>query len=132
VRALRRGCPCASNLCYEDCCGPIHLDAIVPGTAEQLMRARYSAFAVGNSAFLLDTWSPLTRPASIRLDPAQQWIDLQILSRVRGGLLDSYGEVIFRAEYVVADVGRSMTEMSKFQRVAGRWMYVAAGSSRER
>ena len=31
-------------------------------TAEPLMRSRYSAFAVGDAAYLLRTWHPSDRP----------------------------------------------------------------------
>jgi SEC-C motif-containing protein len=36
----------------------------------QLMRTRYSAFAVREAGYLLATWHPATRPASVDLDPA--------------------------------------------------------------
>jgi SEC-C motif-containing protein len=32
------------------------------------MRSRYSAFAVGDPAYLLATWHPSTRPRSLSLD----------------------------------------------------------------
>ena len=60
-------CPCGSRRVYEECCEPFHLGAAAP-TAEALMRSRYSAFALGLAPYLLRTWHPSTRPASLSLD----------------------------------------------------------------
>ncbi|HET6419966.1 MAG TPA: YchJ family metal-binding protein, partial [Geobacteraceae bacterium] len=37
-------CPCGSGRTYEDCCGALIKGASPAGTAEQLMRSRYSAY----------------------------------------------------------------------------------------
>ncbi|MET0725475.1 MAG: YchJ family metal-binding protein, partial [Leifsonia sp.] len=50
-------CPCLSGEAYGSCCGRFHAGAVAP-TAVQLMRSRYSAFVVGDAAYLLDTWHP--------------------------------------------------------------------------
>ena len=60
-----RRCPCGTGLPYDDCCGPLHAGSTAAATAEQLMRSRYSAFAVGDAAYLLATWHPSTRPAAL-------------------------------------------------------------------
>ena len=39
-------CPCGSGATYGECCGPIHDGTAKAKTAEALMRARYSAYAV--------------------------------------------------------------------------------------
>ena len=67
------GCPCGLGNSYETCCGPIHGGARA-ATALQVMRARYSAFAVGREDYLLASWHPDTRPAEVDLlvgDPAK-------------------------------------------------------------
>src|SRR5690554_275105 len=66
-------CPCGSGTGYARCCGPIHADA-KPPTAERAMRARYSAYAVGDTVHLLRSWHPDTRPSVLDLDPTQEWI----------------------------------------------------------
>ena len=58
-----RRCPCGTGLPLDECCGPLHDGTTTAATAEQLMRSRYSAFAVGDPAYLLATWHPTTRPA---------------------------------------------------------------------
>ena len=72
-------CPCGSGLPYAGCCGPLHQGERVAETAEALMRSRYSAFAVGDVAYLVRTWHPAGRPHDLRLDPAMTWIGLEIV-----------------------------------------------------
>lgn len=87
------------------------------------MRSRYCAFALQNSAYLLATWDPSTRPASIDLDPELQWYQLQILCRTGGGLLDRSGTVEFVARYRSPGVSGEQHEDSHFVRADGRWLY---------
>ena len=63
------------------------------------MRSRFSAFAVGDAGYLLETWHPSTRPASLELDEGIRWFRLDIVDRVAGGLLDDTGTVEFIARY---------------------------------
>ena len=42
------------------------------------MRSRYSAFVLGNEAYLLGTWHPDTRPSRVRFDSEQRWLGLRI------------------------------------------------------
>jgi len=37
-------CPCGSDLQYNDCCLPVIQGERTPATAEELMRARYTAY----------------------------------------------------------------------------------------
>jgi uncharacterized protein YchJ len=59
---MPRRCPCGTGLPYAECCRPLHDGTGTAASAEQLMRSRYSAFAVGDPAYLLATWHPTTRP----------------------------------------------------------------------
>ena len=52
-------CPCGTGQSYVDCCGALHSGARTAATAEQLMRSRYSAFAVSDEDYLLRTWAEL-------------------------------------------------------------------------
>lgn len=115
-------CECGSGLPYAACCGPFHGGAAAP-TAEQLMRSRYTAFARGLRAYLLDTWHPTTRPKTLVLDPEQQWVRLVVLE-ARGALLDSDGTVEFRATWRHSGETGVLHERSRFVREAGRWLYV--------
>lgn len=88
------------------------------------MRSRYSAFAVGNAAYLLATWHPSTRPAELGLDPEQRWVRLDILDRTGGGPFDSEGTVRFRAHYRLHGQAGSLVENSRFRRTDRTWFYV--------
>ena len=51
-------CPCASGKPYGECCGPIIGGERKAATASELMRARYSAYAVGDVKFLYNSSGP--------------------------------------------------------------------------
>ena len=116
-------CPCGSGREYGACCGPTHEGAPAP-TAEALMRSRFSAFARGLPEYVLASWHPSTRPASLELDEHTVWRRLQIVDTVAGGPDDDEGFVEFRASYRDPDGGGLLHERSRFVRVAGRWAYL--------
>ena len=126
-------CPCLTGLPYGECCGPLHAGSRTAGTAEALMRSRYAAFAVGDASYLLQTWHPATRPATLELDPDQQWRWLDVLATRGGGPFDDDGVVEFVATFRSAsgsgERGRlhergQLHEVSRFVREGGRWFYV--------
>ena len=119
-----RRCPCGTGLPYGECCGRLHDGTATAATAEQLMRSRYSAFAVGDPAYLLETWHPSTRPRSLELDPAVRWTGLDVLATTGGGPLETAGTVEFRAHYVAGGSAGAQHEHSRFVRDAGRWRYL--------
>jgi SEC-C motif-containing protein len=120
---LRR-CPCGTGLPLAECCGRLHDGTATAATAEQLMRSRYSAFAVGDPAYLLATWHPSTRPRTIDLDPDVRWTGLDVLTTSGGSLLAAEGTVEFRASYVVDGRAGAQHENSRFVRDGGRWHYL--------
>ena len=115
-----RRCPCGTGLTYAECCGRLHDGTASAATAEQLMRSRYSAFAVGDPAYLLATWHPRTRPATLDLDPDVRWTGLEILATSGGSMLATEGTVEFRASHR----GGAQHEDSRFLREGGRWYYL--------
>jgi SEC-C motif domain protein len=119
-------CPCGLGDPYDDCCGRYHRGEAEAPTAELLMRSRFSAFAVGDEAYLLRTWHPSTRPRRVELDPAQDWFRLDIVGKQRGGLLDADGTVEFRARYRLGGRRGVLDEHSRFLRDGGAWRYVDA------
>jgi SEC-C motif-containing protein len=116
-------CPCGLGEPYAACCGRLHGGAAA-ATAEQLMRARYSAFAVGDAGYLLRSWHSSARPRDLRLDPAQRWTRLAVLSTSGGGLFDPGGTVQFRALYAHDGQRGVLAENSRFVREDGRWVYL--------
>lgn len=127
-------CPCQSSQKdaqnYQNCCGRYHKTKAAP-TAETLMRSRYTAYAMGNSQYLYDTWHPTTRPTLQSLTElgAQNLIGLQIISTKAGGTNDKKGMV----EFIVHRYSPSLMgeieqhqEKSLFTRIEGKWVYIDA------
>ena len=113
-----RACHCGLPAPYADCCRPFHEGAAHAGTAERLMRSRYSAYVVGEPDYLLQTWHPTTRPATLALDRTR-WTRLELLETSGGGMLESEGTVRFRAYHREG----VLEEHSRFVRDRGRWSY---------
>ncbi len=114
-------CPCGTGRRYAACCGRFHRGDVDAPTAEELMRSRYSAYAVGDEGYLLRTWHVTSRPSHVRLRPGQAWLRLEVLATTGGDLLDTDGTVEFRAHHD----GGVLHELSRFTRdEAGRWVYV--------
>src|SRR6187431_2086502 len=51
-------CPCSSGKRYTDCCKPLHKGQREAATAGELMRSRYSAFALKELGYLWRTLHP--------------------------------------------------------------------------
>lgn len=117
-------CPCGSGTSYDACCGPLLAGTRTAGTAEQLMRSRYTAFATGDTAYLLLSWHPATRPRRLDLDAGQRWTGLTLHASSGGSLLASEGTVEFTAHYVLGGREGDQHEVSRFSRQDGRWVYV--------
>lgn len=117
-------CPCLSGNPLSKCCGPLLSGERSAVTAEQLMRSRFTAFALGDSAYLLRTWHPSTRPPTLELDPEQRWYRLDVGRTIQGGLFDDEGIVSFRAFYRHPDGPGRQEEVSRFVKEDGQWFYL--------
>lgn len=117
-------CPCGSAERYDACCGRLHRRQAEAATAEELMRSRYSAFAVGDLDHVFRTWHPRTRPDIIEPTPALTWTGLTIVDVVAGGPDDETGEVEFETTYDYAGTPGRQRERGRFERRRGRWVYV--------
>lgn len=116
-------CPCGSGRLYAACCGRFHAGETAPD-AESLMRSRYSAYVLGREDYLMATWHPDTRPATLDADalPRPQWLGLAVKSHAP--LDDSHAMVEFVARYKLNGRAFRLHETSRFERVGGRWLYV--------
>jgi SEC-C motif-containing protein len=123
------GCVCGAGRSYDACCGRLHRGSADARTAVELMRSRYSAFVLCDGDYLLATWHPQQRPARMVFPPGQRWTALVIHSTEAGGLFDTAGTVEFTATCEVRGVARQLHETSRFARLDGRWVYVAADHS---
>lgn len=117
-------CPCLSGNTYGACCGRFHVSGGGAPTAEALMRSRYSAFATGDADYLLTTWHPSTRPATLDLDDGTTWRRLDVVRTEAGGPFDQTGVVEFVAHFRSGSERGRLHEVSRFVREDGRWSYV--------
>lgn len=91
------------------------------------MRSRYTAYVMRLEPYLLNTWHPETRPASLNLtenDRHIAWLGLQIKTTEQ--LNAHEATVTFIARFKDnAQQGKAerMLEKSHFIRVNGRWFY---------
>ena len=118
-------CPCGNALPYADCCGryhagPSHLQA---PTAQALMRSRYSAFVLGLNDYLLATWHPSTRPASLDADPpGLRWLGLTVKAEQQQDA--DHATVEFVARSKLGGRAHRLHELSRFVREGARWLYL--------
>lgn len=119
-------CPCGSGLDETHCCGPYLSGNALAATAEVLMRSRYSAYVQQNVPYLLQTWHPTTRPATLDLEQQAptKWLGLKIIRSEAGQEQDSRGVVEFIARYKVNGRAGRLHEVSQFVKEAGQWFYV--------
>ncbi len=95
------------------------------------MRSRYSAYAVGEVSYVLQTTHPSAAPADRsqwRVDVRRfcdntRFIGVQI---VETGESDGVAWVTFRAELLSGGKTHTMEERSRFEHTKGRWLYLGA------
>ncbi|NNL57592.1 MAG: YchJ family protein [Pseudomonadales bacterium] len=122
-------CHCGAAAPFADCCEPIILGKQQANTAEQLMRARYSAYVIANIDFLHDSLHPGGREsfdfdATKAWAETSQWQGLQILDSKAGQANDKVGSVEFSARYTDADGQvHQHSERSQFKKVDGNWYF---------
>ena len=124
-------CPCGlldalkkKPLLLQQCCGRYLNDftATPAPDAASLMRSRYSAFVLGQSAYLQATWHASTRPNDVTPEPGTQWLGLDVKSHKTPD--PAHAEVEFIARYRLAGRAVRLHEVSRFVREDGRWYYV--------
>lgn len=88
------------------------------------MRSRYSAYVLGDTAYLLATWYAGTRPVTLDPDAGgrPKWLGLQVLAHLPEG--ESQASVEFVARYKSGGRAQRLHEKSRFVRESGRWYYV--------
>jgi SEC-C motif-containing protein len=123
-------CYCCSGDAFAHCCQPFLENVIAPETAEELMRSRYSAYALAKVEYLLSTTHSSTRKSystsSIKKwATSNKWLKLEIVSTEKGTISDSTGIVEFKAYYLNANKFPHIhQERSTFLKENGRWYYL--------
>ena len=122
--ALETPCPCGTQKDFGSCCKPYLEKGQLPPTAEALMRSRYSAFALGNGAYLMESWHGSTVPKELNMETTPIWCGLEIVATQGGKEEDREGVVEFRAQYMAQGKVGVLHEVSSFIKEEGRWFYV--------
>lgn len=128
---MTQPCPCGRQdragraLSLAQCCGRYvgHFETTPAPDAESLMRSRYTAFVLGDAAYLQATWHASHRPAELVLQAGVKWLGLEVRDSV---LRDAtHAEVEFVARQRERG-GRAMRlhERSRFVLEQGRWYYL--------
>ncbi|ANH71065.1 zinc chelation protein SecC (plasmid) [Mitsuaria sp. 7] len=97
--------------------------ALIAADAQALMRSRYTAYTMDLIDYLLATWHPSTRPASLdRGERDLKWLGLEVRSHTRQDA--DHETVSFVARSKVGGRAHRMQEVSRFVREHGAWLYV--------
>lgn len=119
-------CPCGQGK-YVVCCQPLHLGTVHAKTAVQLMRSRYSAFALEQIDYIVQTTAlgqqaTLDRDAIAVWSKTNRWLTLEVLE-VNEQIDKSHAMVEFKAYY---DDGQPQQhhETSYFVQVAEHWYFL--------
>jgi SEC-C motif domain protein len=121
-------CPCGSGRPYASCCGAMHRafaenGALIAADAQALMRSRYTAYTMDLIDYLLATWHPSTRPASLdRGERDLKWLGLEVRAHTRQDADHETVEFIARSK--LGGRAHRMHEISRFVREHGAWLYV--------
>ncbi len=128
-------CPCHSGIKYKKCCRPFHTGAQQVEAPEQLLRSRYSAYAIGEANYIMATTHPDHEEAQ---KPEPQWrqelglfarhttftsLDIQQQSYTPG---EDTGWIVFAAGLEQNGQNASFREKSIFERIDGTWLYASA------
>jgi len=87
------------------------------------MRSRYSAFVLDQLDYLLATWHPTTRPASLEPnEPGLRWLGLDVKRHAQQDA--DHATVEFVARSKLGGRAHRLHEVSRFVREDGRWFYL--------
>ena len=122
-----QACPCGRGQ-YIHCCAPLHLKQKVAETAEQLMRSRYSAFALQQIDYLVETTalgqqSSLDRIAIADWSKANQWLGLEVV-QANEKLDKTHAQVEFKAHYHDGQQAQIHHEISHFVSYQQQWFFL--------
>ncbi len=122
-------CICGLGESTETCCLPIIKGERPAATAEAVMRARFTAYALGEIDYILDSLHPehrgdVDRAATETWSKNATWKNLEILSTEAGGESDAEGKVEFKAHFEINRAPHLHHEHARFARHDGRWYYV--------
>lgn len=121
-------CPCGSTKSFGECCNVFLSGSALPRTAEDLMRARYSAYVVDEVDYIQNTNAPddeepFDVESARKWAKDSEWLGLEILDVTNGSEHDETGEVEFRARYKNEGKEYVHHEHSHFKKMDGKWCF---------
>lgn len=130
-------CPCGNAINYSECCEPIIKGVRPAETAEQLMRARYTAYTKAEMDFIFESAHPEHREGydhegTKAWAENSEWLGLEIISTSKGGKDDTSGEVEFIARF--KDAGKLLEhhENGQFRKENGIWLFTDGVTAKQR
>jgi len=127
-------CYCGNKNAFNECCHPIISSFKKAETPEQLMRSRFSAYAIKNADYLFKTYAAQTRKLQNINEIKQwaeetKWLKLTIINSEQISLDsfntgDSLPTVEFIALYHHDNHLWEMSEVSRFTKEHNHWFYL--------
>jgi len=125
-------CPCKSSHLYINCCKPFHDYQALPRIPEELMRSRYSAYALSNIDYIIDTTDKdgpqynqniaVWKKSLLHFSQTTAFQNLTILENA--SISETEATVTFLATLQsLAAEDMSFTEKSLFKKKKGKWYY---------
>ena len=123
---MKMKCPCNPLKSFSFCCEKFLKNAANPQSPEELMRSRYSAYALGNMDYIQQT---MLSPAAdnFNLEEAIESTKKTRFTRLKvmkTWFENENGFVEFKAKYFVEKKCFVLHEKSEFHKVDGKWFYV--------
>lgn len=124
-----KSCMCGKPKPFARCCGQFLSGKKNSKTPEQLMRSRFSAYALGGyGEYLITTWFPDSAKGLTASELSKKTVDWQRLEVISSSQQGDKGTVEFKAWFYNSsssdDMGY-MHEISDFVRIQSRWFYVS-------
>ena len=130
---LDSACPCGNTATLATCCLPRIQGKAKPKTAEELLRARYTSFVLGQIDYILQTHhsrtaQDLARDEVEAWSKNSEWLGLTIHKKEKGEANDSSGIIEFHVRYQAKDKKKPTDhyERSLFEKENGDWKFVDA------
>lgn len=123
-------CPCHSGLPFTECCEPYLTEKELPESALQLMRSRYTAYALKDPDYIIKTTHPENptqtanktawKEAILIFCKRTDFKGLKIIEFVEG---NREAFVTFYAHLFQGTEDASFEETSRFLKEDNRWLY---------
>ena len=122
-------CPCGSSKHYPTCCKILH-DGKAAHNALELMRSRYSAYALGQADYIIQTTHPASTQYTtdhtqwkneiLNFSKSTRFEKLEVFDFQESG---SVATVTFTVHLLHGKEDSSFTEQSYFEKFHGKWLY---------